>query len=302
MLELEAILSAINVGLVTLDPELRVLEWNRWMERHSGIPGERIVGSRLFEHFPALETPGFVRSCKSAFRFGTFAFFSQKLHRQLFPFKPPRSLGMRFDAMQQSCVMGPIRRRDGTISSLFLVVQDVTQVAAYEQKLREMNMRDGLTGVLNRRYLDHRLAVEFERFRRYGRGVTFLILDIDLFKHVNDRFGHLCGDAVLKGLAATLSAGRRKADVVARYGGEEFCLVLPETDLAGAVIVAERLRASVEAQRHEWEGNEVRVTASIGVAETRPDMKGAADLMKRADEGLYQAKRAGRNRVVALDA
>ena len=203
--------------------------------------------------------------------------------------------------MQQSCVMGPIRRRDGTISSLFLVVQDVTQVAAYQQKLREMNMRDGLTGVFNRQYLDHRLATEFERFRRYGGRLSLLLVDIDLFKQVNDRFGHLCGDGVLKGLAAMLSSGRRKADVVARYGGEEFCCVLPETDLEGARIVAERIRASAEAQRHEWEGAELSITISVGVAQAREGMAGAAALVGRADAALYQAKRSGRNRAVAAD-
>jgi diguanylate cyclase (GGDEF)-like protein len=301
MLELDQILDAINVGLLTLDPELRVRSWNRWMETHSDLPAERIVGSPLFQFFPALDSPAFVRSCKSVLSFGSYAFFSQKIHRYLFPFKPPRSLGVRFEHMQQSCVMGPIRRGDGAIASLFLAVQDVTEIAAYEQKLREMNMRDGLTGAFNRRYLDHRLGVEFERFRRYGRPLSLLLLDIDFFKRVNDRFGHQCGDAVLRGVAAGLAAEVRKSDLVARYGGEEFCCVLPETDLAGALVVAEKIRAAAEAQEHRWEGQAVPVTISVGAAEAKPGMAGAAELVGRADAGLYEAKRSGRNRVVALD-
>jgi len=301
MLELDQILNAINVGLVTLDQDLRVESWNHWMETHSGLPAEGIVGAPLFKSFPALDNPAFIRSCKSVLSFGSFAFFSQKIHHHLFPFKPVRSLGARFDQMQQSCVMGPIRRDDGTIASLFLVVQDVTEIAAYEQKLREMNMRDGLTGVFNRRYLDHRLAVELERFKRYARPFSLLILDIDFFKKVNDRFGHPCGDAVLKTVAADLSAGVRKSDLVARYGGEEFCCLLPETDVAGALVVAEKLRAGAEAREHGWEGQRVPVTISVGAAQAKAGVVGPAELVGRADAALYEAKKTGRNRVVTLD-
>jgi diguanylate cyclase (GGDEF)-like protein len=300
MLEIDQVLNAINVGLLTLDADMKVLTWNRWMEVHSGIPAERIVGTPVFQHYPGLEVPAFVRSCKAAFRFGTFAFFSQKIHRHLFPFRSPRSLGVQFQHMQQSCVMGPIRRGDGTISSLFLVVQDVTQIASYEQRLREMNMRDGLTGVFNRRYLDHRLPLEFERFRRHGRPLSLLILDIDFFKKVNDRFGHLCGDMVLQGTASTLASERRRGDVVARYGGEEFCCLLPETDLQGALVVAERIRAAVAARKHVWEGQEVPVTISIGAAQASAGMAGPAALISRADGALYEAKQTGRDRVVSL--
>ena len=300
MLELDQILNAINVGLVTLDPEFRVRSWNHWMETHSGIEEARIVGAPLFQFFPALDNPAFLRNCRSVLSFGSFAFFSQKIHHHLFPFKPARSLGAHFEHMQQSCVMGPIRGDDGTVASLFLVVQDVTELVAHEHQLREMNMRDGLTGVFNRRYLDHRLAVELERFKRYARPLSLLIIDIDFFKRVNDRFGHPCGDSVLKTVAADLSGGVRKADLVARYGGEEFCCVLPETSLAGALIVAEKLRAAAEARQHTWEGQPVPVTVSVGVAEAKEEMAGAAELVGQADASLYEAKRSGRNRVVAI--
>lgn len=299
--ELDQILNAINVGLVTLDRDLHVRSWNHWMATHSGIAEERIVGAPLFEFFPSLDSPAFRRNCKSVLGFGSFAFFSQKVHRCLFPFSPPRSLGTRFEYMQQSCVMGPIRREDGAITSLFLVVQDVTEIAAYEEKLREMNVRDGLTGVFNRRYLDHQLSVEFERFRRYRRPLSVLLLDIDLFKRVNDRFGHPCGDAVLKATAAAIREGVRRSDLLARYGGEEFCCVLPETSLSGALVLAEKLRAAAAALEHRCGAEAVPITLSVGVAEARNGMASAGDLVSRADESLYEAKRTGRNRVIALD-
>ena len=298
MPELDQILAAINLGVVTLDRDLRVESWNRWMEIHSGVAAARITGAHLFEFFPTVESPVFLRSCRSVLRLGNYAFFSQKLHRCLFPFKPPRSLGGRFERMQQSCVMGPIRSEDGGITSLFLVVQDVTELVAHEQALLELNVRDGLTGLYNRRYLDHRLALEVERFRRYGRPFSLLLLDIDHFKLVNDRFGHPCGDAVLKSTAADLAGAVRKADLVARYGGEEFCCLLPETGRGGALTLAEKMRGTAAARQHAWEGQEIPVTVSVGVAEAvENDTVGA--LLQRADVALYEAKRTGRNRVVA---
>ncbi|HTN51956.1 MAG TPA: diguanylate cyclase [Anaeromyxobacter sp.] len=299
MNERDQILDAISVGLVTLDPDLRVRSWNRWMAVHSGLPEEKVVGAPLFEFFPRLENRVFLRNCRSVLRFGNFAFFSQKLHHYLFPFKPPRSLGGQLEQMQQSCVMGPIRGADGAILSLFLVVQDVTELVVQERRLVEMNMRDGLTGVFNRRYLDHRLQVELERFRRYARPLSVVIVDIDHFKRVNDEYGHPCGDEVLRALAASLERSVRKSDVVARYGGEEFCLILPETARAGALTLAEKVRRCVEAQRHAWGGRELSLTISAGVAEAQAGAAGPAELLQRADQALYCAKSGGRNRVEA---
>jgi diguanylate cyclase (GGDEF)-like protein len=202
------------------------------------------------------------------------------------------------ERMQQSCVLGPIRGEDGRVEALFLTVQDVTDLVQHEQRLVQMNIRDGLTGVFNRRYLDHRLEVEFERFRRYGRRLAVVLVDIDHFKRVNDGLGHPAGDAVLVHLAGALVEAVRRSDVVARYGGEEFCCVLPETDLAGAATVAEKLRAAVQAMRHCWKGAELTLTVSMGVAESRDDMPGPEALVARADAALYAAKEGGRNRVV----
>jgi len=299
MPRLDQILNALSLGVLTLDRALRIESWNRWMELHSGRRAAEVLGQPLLELFPSLDTPAFNRSCRSVLRLGNYSYFSQKLHRQLFPFDPPRSLGARFDQMQQSCVMGPIREEGGEISALFLVVQDVTELVAYEQALQDMNMHDGLTGVHNRRYLDHRLDVELERFRRYGRPLSVLLLDVDHFKAVNDRHGHTVGDVVLKGVAAALVARVRKSDLVARYGGEEFCCLLPETPREGALREAERLREAVAAVRHAGAEGELSVTVSIGVAEAATG-DAAEVLLRRADAGLYEAKRTGRNRVVVL--
>jgi diguanylate cyclase (GGDEF)-like protein len=298
MNELSQILDSVNLGLVILDTELRVRYWNRWMESHSGMPAERLVGSPLFDFFPSLNTPRFQRSCKSVLTFGNFSFFSQKLHHFLFPFRPESSFESRFEQMQQSCSMGPLRDDDNAITGLYLTVQDVTELAAYEHRLLEMNMRDGLTGVYNRRFLENRLEEECARHTRYARGFSVIMFDIDFFKKVNDTHGHLCGDLILKNISGKIASMIRKTDFLARYGGEEFCCLLPETVLASAVLLAERFRTTIAEMKHVYQGMEISVTVSLGVAEMKAGLPSFEALLKKADEALYEAKRAGRNRVV----
>jgi len=298
MNELSQILDSVNLGLVILDTQLRVRYWNRWMETHSGIPAEQLVGSSLFDFFPSLNTPRFQRSCKSVLTFGNFSFFSQKLHHFLFPFRPESSFESRFERMQQSCSMGPLRDEDNAITGLYLTVQDVTELAAYEHRLLEMNMRDGLTGVYNRRFLEKRLEEECARHARYGRGFSVIMFDIDFFKNVNDTYGHLCGDLILKNISGTIASLIRKTDFLARYGGEEFCCLLPETVLASAALLAERFRTTIAEMKHVYQGMEISVTVSLGVAEMTAGLPSFEALLKKADGALYEAKRAGRNRVV----
>jgi len=299
MNEFSQILDSVNLGLVILDADLRVRYWNRWMESRSGIAAERIAGALLFDFFPSLKTPAFIRSCKSVLTFGNFSFFSQKLHRFLFPFRPDSSFESRFEQMQQSCTMGPLRNDDTTISALYLTVQDVTELAAYEHRLMEMNMRDGLTGAYNRRFLEKRMEEEFNRHVRYSRSLSVVMFDIDFFKKVNDSYGHLCGDLILKDIAGEIAAMIRTTDFLARYGGEEFCCLLPETDLPAAQMIAERFRSRVAEAQHIYQGQEIYVTISLGVAALTPGLSSCHALLKKADDALYEAKRSGRNRVVA---
>ncbi|MEW5947765.1 MAG: diguanylate cyclase [bacterium] len=164
-------------------------------------------------------------------------------------------------------------------------------------RLQEMAVTDGLTGVYNRRYFERSLERELRRAERYGRDLGLVMLDIDHFKKLNDRYGHPTGDAVLKEIAAIISDSVRNIDVVARYGGEEFALVVPETSLDGTRELAERLRKSVEEHRFVSEnGKPIRATISLGVS-AYPDVKTHEALIQTADEALYRSKKAGRNRV-----
>lgn len=162
-----------------------------------------------------------------------------------------------------------------------------------QAQVRELSLTDGLTGLYNRRYLEIVLQNDVEHGLRYGRDLAVIMLDLDHFKEYNDTFGHPAGDRALQQVARCLRQVVRASDVIARYGGEEFMVVLPETDVRGAVSVAEDIRASVAG----LVDLEQRLTISLGVAALQPDQDQADALIKRADQALYQAKRSGRNRV-----
>jgi diguanylate cyclase (GGDEF)-like protein len=171
----------------------------------------------------------------------------------------------------------------------------------YQRRLVEAALRDPLTGLYNRRHFDERLGAELSAARRHGTPLTLMIVDVDHFKNINDTHGHLAGDAVLKQVADVLQAAMRKEDIVARFGGEEFVVIARSTDLEGARRFAERIRGQIEQRVCNFEQLELKVTASIGIAELDAD-GGAQDLLDAADRALYQAKAGGRNAIVAAGA
>jgi diguanylate cyclase (GGDEF)-like protein len=163
------------------------------------------------------------------------------------------------------------------------------------QKLGELSLTDALTGVPNRRSFQDRLRDEFRRAQRYDDPLALVLLDIDHFKVINDTFGHPEGDVVLRGVADRLKHCTRETDFIARYGGEEFALLLPKTQLGGALTVAERVRSDLASVEVRPQRN---VTASLGIAIFPSAAITDADaLVRTADDALYEAKRAGRNKV-----
>jgi two-component system cell cycle response regulator len=193
-------------------------------------------------------------------------------------------------------------------AELLVRIKSGRRIADLEQRLRaaeaaatRLSLTDSLTGLPNRRFLDQKLSDELERARRFGHPLSLALADLDHFKDVNDHYGHAVGDRVLRTFGQLLSdLVRRQVDWAARYGGEEFVIVLPETAHAGALILAEKLRAATEALRIEVDGVSIPITASFGVATVRLEPELPVDpegLIALADERLYESKRGGRNRV-----
>jgi two-component system, cell cycle response regulator len=169
-----------------------------------------------------------------------------------------------------------------------------------ERVARRLSLTDALTGAYNRRHLVDELPLELERARRHRHALSLAICDIDHFKKINDTYGHQAGDEVLRAFARLLCSSVREIDWVARFGGEEFVVVLPATDQAGALRIAEKLRVQAESLRVPFAGHAIQLTASFGVGSIEPGWPEAPlpeALIEHADLCLYRSKQAGRNRV-----
>jgi diguanylate cyclase (GGDEF)-like protein len=170
--------------------------------------------------------------------------------------------------------------------------------AQYHEELYQLAIVDGLTRTFNHRYLMDFLTREISRCRRHSRPLSLLLFDIDRFKEINDRFGHASGDHVLRTIVEVAREGVRREECLARYGGDEFAVVMPETEIEGARIVAERMRGRVELHRFEASGRAIPVTISVGMSALEPAMADAEAMLAAADGQLYAAKQAGRNTAV----
>ena len=221
------------------------------------------------------------------------------------------------DGGEQGCLAAPLVAADNRVIGLVAcqmkedrplppasalplgILLTVTAVALETARLFQMAVRDSLTGLYVRRYFDHRLSEEEARLRRYGGVVSLVMADVDHFKRINDTHGHQQGDVVLREVARLMrQAVRKEVDVVCRYGGEEFVVLLPHTPITGAQVVAERIRRRVEEHYFPGEKVPLQVTVSLGVAAMDDTtLINGQDLVYRADQALYRAKEAGRNRV-----
>jgi two-component system, cell cycle response regulator len=180
--------------------------------------------------------------------------------------------------------------------TIFKYLTGADAEAKYYEEIYRMTIVDGLTQIHNKRYLFEALERELIRARRHSRALSLVMFDIDFFKRINDQCGHLAGDYVLRDLAEVVQDRIRRDEVFARYGGEEFAIMMPETELLGAVTLSETLREKVAEHRFSFQGEQISVTISMGCATIEAEDT-ATGLIARADEKLYEAKRGGRNRV-----
>jgi diguanylate cyclase (GGDEF)-like protein len=208
----------------------------------------------------------------------------------------PISLGERMNAL---LALGP--RASGEALSpaeLHEVELATLPVAAMIENARLFSLatRDSLTGLVRRAVFEEQLRIEAARFSRGGAAFSVLLIDVDDFKHVNDRFGHAAGDEVLRAIAAAVRGAGREGDTVSRYGGEELAVLLPDTPAEGAAAAGEKLRAAVAALAVDAGGETLSVTVSVGAAEMEPGLD-PSRLVARADDALYRAKSLGKDRV-----
>lgn len=181
-----------------------------------------------------------------------------------------------------------------------LVAKRTAELEKLYAKVQKLSVTDELTGVFNRRGLKQLAERELSRARRFGHPLSAILFDLDLFKEVNDTYGHRVGDQVLTKVAQTCDSEIRRMDILGRYGGEEFLVILPETTIGPGIETAERLRKSVASQTINTDQGDVSMTISLGVTSLKDGKEEFAGLIDRADQAMYKAKRAGRNCVMNI--
>lgn len=198
-------------------------------------------------------------------------------------------------------VMDEIQQNIQDIITNFPIPEDnkldvIKKINFMYSRTRYLSLTDALTGLYNRRHFDNTVEREFLRSKRYGSDLTIAIIDIDFFKKINDTYGHICGDYILKETAYLIMDNFRKTDIVFRYGGEEFVVILTETNIEQALIPLERLRKTIELYDFKYEGTPIKLTISTGAACNSANT--VNEFLDNADKALYNAKNSGRNKVI----
>lgn len=294
------------VPTFVIDAQCRIMIWNRACERLTGIAATEVIGTsdhwRAFYNEPRpcladLLVQGRADEMSELYaEHGSITETDSGLYAENWCVMP--QLGSR---RYLAIDAGPIFDSNGKLIAVVETLRDMTTQKELQQALQKLASVDALTSVANRRHFDDTLAKEWRRAARSGQTLSLLMVDVDHFKLYNDTYGHPAGDTCLQQVAAAMAGQMHRAsDMVARYGGEEFAVVLPNSTVSGAAVVAERIRAAVENLALPHRTAEGRVTVSVGAAALHPSHeRDSAELVASADMALYLAKEAGRNCVVS---
>jgi diguanylate cyclase (GGDEF)-like protein len=302
---LTSILSSLEMGVVIVDKNFKVEVWNQFMQNHSQKDAKQAVGFTLFQLFPEIQSSWLEHKCKPAFALATPVFIIWEQRDYLFKFNTSRPVTSNADHMYQNITIMPLIDDLGEVEKLCFLIYDVTDQAVNKMHVEGLNRKleiisrvDGLTTLYNRRYWQERFEREFKLCHRNKSTLSLIILDIDHFKTINDRFGHVVGDEVIRNIADIIRGAIRETDIAGRYGGEEFVVLLPDTSCENAVIVAERIRQTVLDTVVKYREHELRYTCSLGVAAKIPAYTKPQMWIEAADTALYAAKESGRNKVM----
>ena len=296
------LLDSIEVGIAVLDRNFKVQVWNKFLENHGAKKAEAIIGDSLFSHFPEIEEKWLRTKVDPVFNLKSPVFIIWEQRPYLFKFGCNRPVTSAAEFMYQNVTMFPIVDKRGNVERFCMLVYDVTEQALGKRGMEHLNEElktasrvDGLTGLYNRRYWQERFDEMHKLCVRREKPSTALMLDIDHFKRINDTYGHQAGDKVIKMLAALIKRCVRETDLAGRYGGEEFAIILNDSSVEDAKIVAERIRQLAQRLVVEHEGESISFTVSLGLAQFSADFKSAMAWLECSDQALYKAKESGRN-------
>jgi len=299
-----SLLDHIGVGVVVVDPNGRILAWNAFMTKHSGVFGHDVVDQNLSDS-PLVSDSSRLRAYldqvianKSALN------LSWEQVQGLFKLCTESEGGESPGEMMHSLSFSPVLNFYNEVEAVCLTITNSTDSQLYQALLQdalcqveEMARFDSVTGLYDRQYLIERTLDEFNRGKRYDTFFSLLIIDLDDFKLLNEVHGYLSGDEVLRAFAQRLRGGLRNVDLAGRYGGEQFIVLLPSTDEKSAMVAAERIRKVSEDYVISTHTGDVTVTCSIGVAMFSDKDSDLRSLLQRAEKAMLTVKASGKNNV-----
>jgi len=297
------IANQLNTGVLVLDADFNIVLWNRFLQVHTDKISDNIIGQSIFNAFPELPQRWLARKLSSVLQLNTPSYCSWQQRHHLFELPHTRPITTDSEFMAQNCTFLPIET-DATDKHICILIEDVTDACHYQMQLQktlaeiaEISRIDGLTQVYNRRHWQDSLEQEYAKARRHNKKLSLIMLDLDHFKLLNDNYGHQGGDMVLIEVSALISTLLRLEDTFGRYGGEEFAIILPETDSAGAIELAQRICRIIATTPLTYNDQVINVTVSLGVAQLSDKESNYEELITRTDSALYKAKSEGRNQV-----
>lgn len=301
------ILQNIDVGLVVMNPDYTIEVWNSFMQNHSGKTPEEVLNKSLFAVFPELSEQWFRHKSQSVFVLQNTTFTTWEQRPYLFRFPHYRPITGTAEHMYQNSTIIPLADTKGEVSHICLIIYDVTDSAVNKiaqqqanKQLQNLSRTDHLTGLFNRGYWELRLIQEFKRYDRYEQASSLIMLDIDHFKKINDKYGHTVGDEAIRAVSRAIKEQARDLDIAGRYGGEEFGIILTNTNGDGACVFAERLRSTIEQLAIYAEGQDIKFTVSLGIAQLTDKIHDHRNWIEKADQALYKSKETGRNKSTML--
>lgn len=305
--DMEDIFNALSLGIIVVDAVGKVLLWNSWVSKHSGIQEADALNQQLENVFPEPISPAFLTALNNTLTYRLPVVLSTALHRTPLPLYHASEVNQQKTRMYQSISITPIQSHLNESCCLIQVTDSSTSIKrekilrSHSEILKKEAITDGLTDICNRRFFDAHYEMAVADAKRQKHPLSIFMVDIDFFKSYNDFYGHVAGDTVIKQVAVALKSQLSRAtDIVARYGGEEFVLVMPHLPKKVAEQFAEKLRNAAFnlAIPHMKASPFNQITISVGVCTGIPEND--SNLLNKADAALYQAKLKGRNQCISL--